>query len=81
MESLPELVVVPARLGPYGAEMETRCAARGPDLVLPAFSSVAGLVRLLGHDRPWVCVRLRDARQAAAAAGLARVVIDPEEMA
>jgi hypothetical protein len=81
VESLPELVVVPARLGPDGVEMETRHTVGGPDLVLPVFSSVANLVRMLGHDRPWVCVRLRDAREAAAAAGLARVVIDPEEMA
>jgi hypothetical protein len=47
-------------------------------LVLPAFSSVALLVAMLGHDRPWVCVGLRDAQEAAAAAGLDRVVIDPE---
>jgi hypothetical protein len=81
VESLPEFVVVPARPGPYGAEMETRHTADGLDLALPVFSSVANLVRLLGHDRPWVCVSLRDARQTAAAAGLARVVVDPEEMA
>jgi hypothetical protein len=81
VKSLPELVVVPARPGPYGVEMETRHTADGLDLVLPVFSSVANLVRLLGHDRPWVCVSLRDARETAAAAGLARVAIDPEEMA
>ncbi len=39
------------------------------------------LVRLLGYGQPWVRIRLRDARGAAAAAGLGRVVIDPEEMA
>jgi hypothetical protein len=81
VESLPELVVVPARPGPYGVEIETRHTAEGPDLVLPVFSSVANLVRLLGHDRPWICVSLRDARKTAAAAGLTRVVIDPEGMA
>lgn len=80
MECWPEFVVVPARRGPGGAEMETRRAAVGPGLVLPAFSSVPGLVRVLGRDRPWVCVRLRDAREAAGAAGLAGVVIDPQEM-
>jgi hypothetical protein len=81
VESWPEFVVVPARRCPDGPEMETRRRAAGEELVLPAFSSVASLVRLLGHGQPWVCVRLREARAAAVAAGLAGVVIDPEEMA
>ena len=80
MESLPEFVVVPARPGGDGVEVETRHAVAGPDVVLPVFSSAAALVQVLGHDQPWVCVGLRDAREAAAAASLARVVIDPEAM-
>ena len=80
MESWPEFVVVPAWPGRGGVEMETRYAAEGPDLVLPVFSSVTALVAILGHDQPWVCVALVDARETAAAAGLARVVIDPEAM-
>jgi len=79
--SWPVFVVVPARRCPDGVEMETRHAAAGPDVVLPVFSTVANLVRLLGRDRPWVCVRLPDAREAAVAAGLASVVIDPEGLA
>jgi SseB protein N-terminal domain len=79
VESWPEFVVVPARRSPDGPELETRHRAAGEDLVLPAFSSVASVMRLLGHGQPWVCVRLRDA--SAAAAGLAGVVIDPEEIA
>lgn len=81
MESLPEFVLVPARTGPAGIEMETRHTIDGPDLVLPAFSSVASLVGMLGHEQPWICVSLRDAAEAATLAGLARVVIDPKTMA
>ena len=80
MESWPEFVLLPARRSAAGVEAETRHVVTGPGLLLPAFSSVANLVRVAGHGQPWVCVRLRDARLAAAGAGLARVVIDPEEM-
>jgi hypothetical protein len=61
--------------------METRHTAAGPDVVLPVLSTVANLVRLLGRDRPWVRVRLPAAGEAAAAAGLASVVIDSEGLA
>jgi hypothetical protein len=81
VESWPEFVVVPAGRGRDGVELETRHAAEGPDLVLPVFSSAGALVAVLGHDQPWVCVALADARKTAAAAGLARVVIDPESVA
>jgi hypothetical protein len=74
---LPEFVVVPARPGPGGPRLETRCLAGGARAALPAFSSVAGLVARLGRGQPWVCLRLAHARGAAAAAGLACVVIDP----
>lgn len=75
------LVIVPARRGANGTELETRHTALGPELVLPAFSSVTKLVSLLGDRQPWICVPLRAAREAAAAAGLAGVAIDPEEIA
>jgi hypothetical protein len=61
--------------------METRYTPDGLEIVLPAFTSVAKLVGMLGRGQPWICVPLREASQAAAAEGLARVVIDPEEMA
>lgn len=76
------LVIVPARLGARGPELETRHAeipcSLGPELVLPVFSSREKLVRALGARQPWVCVPLRAAREAATAAGLAQVAIDPE---
>ena len=79
--SLPEFVIVPAWPGTGGPEMETRYTPNGLEIVLPAFTSVAKLVGMLGHGQPWICVPLREARQAAEAGGLAQVVIDPEEMA
>ena len=45
--------------------------------VLPMFSSVAALVRVLGRCQPWVCVPLRVAREAANRAGPIQVVVDP----
>jgi hypothetical protein len=78
---LPEFVIVPARPGTGGPEMETRYTPDGLGIVLPAFTSVAKLAGTFGRGQPWICVPLREARQAAAAEGLARVVIDPEEMA
>ncbi|HEV3382456.1 MAG TPA: SAV_915 family protein [Trebonia sp.] len=80
-QSLPELVIVPARPGADEPEMETRYTPDGLEVVLPAFSSVAKLVDMLGRHQPWICVPLSEARQAAMAGGLARVVIDPEGMA
>jgi hypothetical protein len=79
--SLPEFVIVPARPGTGGLEMETRYTSSGLEIVLPAFTSVAKLVGMLGSGQPWICVPLREVRQAATAEGLARVVIDPEEIA
>jgi len=76
------LVIVPARVGARGPEMETRHVevpgTLGPELAVPVFSSAGNLVRLFGDRQPWICVPLRAAREAAAAAGLARVAIDPE---
>jgi hypothetical protein len=79
--SLPEFVIVPARPGTGSPEMETRYTPNGPEIVRPAFTSVAKRIGMPGRGQPWICVPLREARQAAAAEGLARVVIDPEEMA
>jgi hypothetical protein len=78
-QSLPELVIVPARPGAGGPEMETRYTPNRLQVVLPVFSSVASLVAQLGHEQPWVCVSLAEARRVAADMGLARVVIDPAE--
>jgi hypothetical protein len=77
---LPELVVVPARPGADGPEIETRYTPNHLEVVLPVFSSVANLVAALGREQPWVLVPLARARETAVASGLARVVIDPEEM-
>lgn len=77
-ESLPEFVFVPARAGVGGPEMETRYTADETELALPAFSTIARLVAVLGRDQAWVCARLKDVRETAAAAGLSAVVIDPE---
>ena len=64
----PELVVVPAHPRRAGdvcrVEFEVRTQGDGR-AVLPVFSSVAALVRALGHCQPWVCVPVRAAREAA----------------
>ena len=77
--AVPELVIVPAHPeagAPYAVQFEVRVLASG-GAVLPVFSSVAALVRALGHYQPWVCVPLRDAQEAAARAGLTQMVLDP----
>ncbi len=78
--TLPGLVIVPARPGAGDAcpvRFEVRVQPDGC-AVLPVFSSVAVLVRALGRYQPWVCVPLRTARESAARAGLAQVILDPE---
>jgi SseB protein N-terminal domain len=78
--TLPELVIVPARPGAgdaYPVQFEVRVHADGR-AVLPVFSTVAALVRALGRYQPWVCVPLHTARESAARAGLAQMVLDPE---
>lgn len=74
---LPEVVVVPARPGESGPEMEARYSADGREVVLPVFTTVAALVARLGNTQPWVCVPLEEARRAAAAMEVTRVVINP----
>lgn len=76
------LVIVPARLGARGPELETRHAdlpgSLGSERMLPVFSSRERLVRALGSRQPWICVPLRAAQEAALAAGLSQVALDPE---
>ena len=75
----PELVIVPAHPRAGNAcqvEFEVRRQGDGHP-VLPVFSNVAALVRVLGRCQPWVCVSLRAAREAADRAGRAQVVLDP----
>lgn len=76
---LPELVIVPARLGANGPEAETSSTVNRLSLVLPVFSSVESLVAARGRGQPWICLPLAEAQRIATAEGLARVVIDPEE--
>jgi hypothetical protein len=76
----PGYVYVPAR--PRDCEsgrnvgFETR---RQPDgtLVLPAYSSVTGLVEALGRYQPWVCIELAQVLEALDGGRVARVLLDP----
>jgi hypothetical protein len=76
----PRLVYVPARPGDAeggrNVGFETR---RQPDgtSVLPAYSSVTGLVEALGRYQPWVCVRLTQLLEALDGGRVARVLLDP----
>lgn len=76
---MPDVVVVPARPGEGGPEMEARHSADGREVVLPVFTSVAALVAQFGRTQPWICVPLEEARKAAAGMGVERVVINPGE--
>lgn len=81
-ENLPEIVVVPAhpdvRPGHDGNVIfEVRRASDG-ELALPAFSSVGRLVAVLGDEQPWVAMPLQNARTIMGAAGVDRVVLDPD---
>jgi hypothetical protein len=71
------LVVVPAHPG-AGDQLvfEGRRAPSG--LVLPVFSSVGVLVAALGHSQPWAAVPLAKVVNAASAARVDCVVLDPE---
>lgn len=74
-----ELVIVPAHPR-IGDACRVEFEVRGPagESVLPVFSNVDALVRVLGRYQPWVCVPLAVAREAAVQAGLTAVVLDPE---
>jgi hypothetical protein len=80
-EQEQRLVVVPAHPpGPRDPGDSVRFELRqltDETPALPAFSTVAGLVRELGPYQPWVRVPLRAAREAAAQAGVRSVVLDP----
>jgi len=73
-----ELVIVPAHPAADTGivEFEVRQLPDG-SIVLPAFSTVAGLVEEFGPYQPWVSVPISAARQAAAQSGVTRVALDP----
>ena len=77
MTDQESLVVVPAH--PGAGDQLIFEARREPDaLVLPVFSSVRVLVAALGHSQPWAVLPLAKVMDAAAAARVDRVVLDPE---
>jgi hypothetical protein len=70
------LVAVPAH--PGAGNQVIFEARRQPDgLVLPVFSSVRVLVAALGHAQPWAVLPLVKVMDAATAARVDRVVLDP----
>jgi hypothetical protein len=71
------LVVVPARPG-AGDELVVEARRQPGGLVLPVFSSVRVLVAALGHSQPWAVLPLARVLDAASAARVDRVVLDPE---
>jgi hypothetical protein len=76
------IVVVPAhpdvRPGHDGdVVFEVRRASDG-DPALPVFSTVSRLVKALGHNQPWVAMPLRNIESIMGAAGVGRVLLDPE---
>jgi hypothetical protein len=76
----PRLVYVPARPGDTesgrNVGFETRQQPNGT-LVVPAYSSVTGLVEALGRCQPWVCVQLAQLVEALDGGRVARVLLDP----
>lgn len=77
----PGLVFTPARpraeSGRRDVVYEMR---RQPDgaLVLPVFSSLAGLVEGLGRYQPWACVPLDQVTAAVGGGRVAQVLVDPQ---
>jgi hypothetical protein len=74
-----ELVFVPAHPGLAGhGEIvpEVRHLAGGR-VVLPAFSTLTGLVGALGRFQPWAALPLMRVREMAAAVGAGQVLLDP----
>jgi hypothetical protein len=77
--SQPELVFVPARPRVEGDRKEVVLEMRQqPDgeLVLPAYSSLAALVKALGRHQPWACFPLAQVAAALGNGQLAQIVID-----
>lgn len=79
MPSPDGLVFVPAHPGvQQKGEIvpELRRLADGR-VVLPAFSTLAGLVGALGRFQPWAALPLVRAREMAAAVGAGQMLLDP----
>jgi hypothetical protein len=77
----PGLVFAPARPRVGGARRDVVYEMRRqPDgaLVLPVFSSLAGLVERLGQYQPWACVPLDQVTAAVGGGRVAQVLVDPE---
>jgi hypothetical protein len=71
------MVAVPAHPGAGGQlVLEARRTPEG--LALLVFSSVRVLVAALGRSQPWAIVPLAQVTALAAAAGVERVLLDPE---
>jgi len=70
-------VVVPAHPG-AGDQLIFEARQEQAGLVLPVFSSVGVLVAALGRSQPWAAVPLARLVDIAKAAGVDRVVLDPE---
>ena len=77
MTDRDSLVVVPAHPG-AGDELLFEARRQPGGLVLPVFSSVGLLVEALGHSQPWAVLPAGQVADAAATAGVSRVVLDPE---
>jgi hypothetical protein len=76
----PGLVFAPARPRVDGGRKDVLFEMRKqPDgqLVLPVYSSVAGLVQALGHYQPWACVPLAQVRAALGGEDVTQVLVDP----
>jgi hypothetical protein len=71
------LVVVPAHRG-AGDQLVFEARRQPGGLVLPVFSSVRVLVAALGKSQPWAVLPLAKVTDAAAAAKVDQVVLDPE---
>jgi hypothetical protein len=77
-EDEQELVMVPAHPAADTGmvEFEVRQLPDG-SVVLPVFTTVAGLVEEFGPYQPWASIPISAARQAVAEAGVARIALDP----
>lgn len=75
----PGLVFAPARpgtaVGRRDVVFEMRQQPDG-ELVLPVYSSMAGLVEALGRYQPWACVPLARVRAVLSCGRVAQVLVD-----
>jgi hypothetical protein len=78
---LPEIVYAPAYPDPEPGRarvrFETRLLGTG-EAVGIGFRARAGLIAALGPAQPWMAVRLDRLRDVFGAAGISRILIDPE---